>query len=266
MNFYGTGRTCRAWLRLATNNFSTLMATKLSFFCYLSGKVVRFIFYLVFLFSLMGQSKVLAGYSRYEVLVFFLTFNFIDITAQIFFRGTYAIGHGLIARGRFDHVLLKPFSPLLHSISHLVDFIDLATWLVLLPFLLWAIAQVQGVERLSLLLYAMLLLGGLLIATAFHILAASVAIITFESHHVMFLYRNLGEMLRFPIDIYPPALQVVMTSILPVGVMIAFPVKGLLGELSFWLVLYAFLLAIIFFWCSLRTWSWALRHYQSASS
>lgn len=259
-------RNLRSWRRLAVNNFLTLMNTRVSFASYLAGKIIRFGFYLLFLFSLIGESNILAGYNKFEVLVFFLTFNFIDIGAQILFRGTYNIGHILVKQGKFDYVLLKPFNPLLHSLSNIVDFIDLATLLVLIPFLGWAIGQLDEIGQIGLVLYALLLLNGLVIAAAFHILAGAVAILTFESHHVMFVYRNLTDMLRFPIDIYPQALQLVMITVVPVGIMIAFPVKALLGLLTPQLIWSAFLVSAVALWLSLKTWNWAVKQYQSASS
>ena len=257
----------RVWWKLAGNNFGTLVATKISFFSYVFGKIIRFVFFWVFLFALVGKSKALAGYSPNEVLLFYLVYNIVDISAQTLLRGTYAIGHQLVRQGKFDLILSQPISPLFRSVSNIIDLIDLTTLLPLFPFLIWVTFKLPMTPNFSqFVIFLLLIISGLIIAFTFHFFAAGVAVLTFESHHVMFVYRYLLNMVRFPIDIYPPALQFIMTVFVPVGVMVAFPAKALLGLLSWQWVVYSFFIAAIFLFGSLKFWNFSLRHYQSASS
>ncbi|MBM4402214.1 MAG: ABC-2 family transporter protein [Candidatus Cloacimonetes bacterium] len=257
----------RIWWKLAGNNFGTLVATRLSFFSYLSGKIIRFVFFWIFLIALVEKSEVLAGYSPREVLLFYLVFNVIDIFTQTLLRGTYAIGHQLVKEGKFDFILAQPVNPLFRSVSNIIDLIDFATLLPLFPLLGLVTLKLPITPNFSqFVIFLLLTISGLTIAFAFHFLAAGIAVLTFESHHVMFLYRNLLNMVRFPIDIYPQALQFVMTVFVPVGVMVAFPAKALLGLLSWQWVVYSFAVAAVFLFGSLKFWNFSLRHYQSASS
>lgn len=256
----------RVWQKLASNNFSSYFANPLDISCYLAGKIIRFVLFLVFLLYLVQKSQSLVTFNRYEVLFFYLVFNFVDIIAQSFMRGTYDIGNR-IRRGQFDFFLAQPVNVVFRSLSCIVDVLDFLTLIPVVPLLFWTVSKLPvSIGLPQVFTFVLLLVNGLLIALAFHILAAGIAVFTFESHHVMFLYRNLLNMVRFPIDIYPSALQFVMTVFVPVGVMVAFPAKALLGLLSWQWVIYSFFIAAVFLFGSLKFWHFSLRHYQSASS
>jgi ABC-2 type transport system permease protein len=71
---------------------------------------------------------------------------------------------------------------------------------------------------------------------------------------------------RFPVDIYKQPLRNIITFIIPIGIMITFPAKALMGLLSpQWIVL-SFTIAAVLLMISLTFWRYALRQYTSASS
>src|ERR1700694_5454902 len=101
----------RIWYRLAVNIYGVQASSPLSSFGYLLGKLVRIVFFLVFLAAIFKHTQALAGYSLEEVALFFLTFNIVDILAQLFFRGIYGI-RALIREGDFDYFLIQPVNVL----------------------------------------------------------------------------------------------------------------------------------------------------------
>src|SRR5437762_8575629 len=94
----------RVWKRLAMMGFKIQTSHPLSSSGYLLGKFFRIAFFLVFLVAIFKHTQALAGYSLEEAALFFLTFNSVDILAQLFFRGIYGI-RGLIREGDFDYFL-----------------------------------------------------------------------------------------------------------------------------------------------------------------
>ena len=81
----------RIWKRLAIMGFEIQTAHPLSSSGYLLGKFVRIAFFLVFLVAIFKHTQALVGYTLPEAALFFLTFNLVDILAQLFFRGIYGI-------------------------------------------------------------------------------------------------------------------------------------------------------------------------------
>src|SRR5690348_11491009 len=81
----------RVWCRLAVMSFAVQASSPLSSFGYLLGKFVRLAFFLLFLVAIFKHTNALAGYTLEQAALFFLTFNIVDILAQLFFRGIYGI-------------------------------------------------------------------------------------------------------------------------------------------------------------------------------
>ena len=88
-NMKTLGKYLKVWMRTTLAVFSADLSNRFAASIFIIGKVLRFLFFLGFLYLLVGKTKVLAGFSLYQVVFFFLTFNLIDVTAQLFLRGVY---------------------------------------------------------------------------------------------------------------------------------------------------------------------------------
>ncbi len=189
-----------------------------------------------------------------------------DILAQLFFRGIYGI-RALIREGDFDYFLIQPTNVLYRCAFNTVDFLDVVTIVPVLGVTSYVLQQMPGGIPLGrLLIYTLLCLNGMLIALAIHIVVAGMAVITQEMENTIWLYRDVMTLGRFPYDIYNSFLRSVLTFVIPVAVMISFPAKAYLGQLSgFWLAM-AFVIAGVGLAASLSFWRYATRRYTSTSS
>ena len=126
------------WWKLAQMSFLMQFANRWSSLGWLGGKMVRLVFFLIFLAAIFNHVPSVAGYSLKQVAIFFLTFNLVDIIAQIFLRGLYMIGRD-IREGDMDFYLIQPVHPLFRISSNLVDFLDF----ILLTNILYVFYQFQ---------------------------------------------------------------------------------------------------------------------------
>lgn len=254
----------KIWWMMSKNAFLTMLAHRVGVVVFLFGKILRFAFFVAFIYFLLIKTETLAGYTLNQTIFFFLTFNVVDILAQFLFREVYRF-RPLVVSGSFDLVLLKPISALFRSLMGGADILDLIT----IPPLIFAVIYVGRMlnpTMLHTMYYTLLILNGLLIATAFHIAVISLGIITLEINHTIMIYRDLTNLGRFPIDIYKQPLKGVLTYLVPVGIMISLPAKAFIGLVSPYGVLGSFALGCGMFILSLRFWKFALKHYTSASS
>ena len=230
------------------------------------GKVVRFVFFFVFLYSVLSGVGSLAGYSREQVILFFLVFNIIDIIIQFLFRGVYVF-RPLLISGNYDLDLLKPLPSYFRPLFGWTDILDLITLFPLLIFSFYYIFTNQLlVSSMSIILFVLLLLNSVLLGFAFHLLVCSIGILTTEVDHLIWIYRDLTGMARFPTDIYGKGVRSVLTFVIPVIVLITIPTKALLGLLSPGVIIISFLIGILASCFSLKFWFWAVKKYSSASS
>ena len=249
---------------MSKNSFVTVFYSKVALLIFLVGKILRFGFFLGFLFFLLKGTDNLAGYSLNQTIFFFLTFTLIDTLSQFFFREVYRFRPQIVS-GDFDLVLAKPINSLFRSLLGGADVIDLIT----IPPLIYAVVYVGSLlqpDIIHISLFIILVINGLLIATAFHIAVLALGILTTEIDHTVMIYRDLVSMGRFPVDIYKEPVKGILTYLIPVAAMVTLPAKILMGALSPVGVLTALLIGIASVFVATRFWKFALRYYTSASS
>lgn len=258
------------WWKLAVNAFLMQFTNRWSSLGWLGGKLVRLLFFIVFITAIFRHVPSVAGYSLEQVALFFLTFNLVDILAQIFFRGIYMIGRD-IREGDMDFYLIQPINPLFRICSNLVDFLDLITLLPVLGLIAYVFPRALSSFSAGTLLvngvwYSLLCFNGLVIAFSIHVLIASITVRTQQMENSIWMYRDLVSLGRFPIDIYTPFLRALLTFVLPIAVMVSYPTKALLGTLPPERIAGAFVLSGALLALALFAWSRALKHYSSTSS
>lgn len=259
-------RLIKVWYLMSKAAAQSQLITLLGGTLFIVGKVVRFLFFFVFLFSVLSQSKTLAGYSREQVILFFLIFNIVDVVVQFLFRGVYHFRF-LIVSGDYDLDLLKPLPSFFRPIFGWTDILDFITLFPLLIYFGWFIfANHLFPTAIHLLLFFLLLINSFVLGFSFHLFVCSIGILTTEVDHLVWIYRDVTSMARFPTDIYRQMVRWILTFTIPVVILFTVPTKALMGLLSWQWILLAFAINGIALWASLRFWRYALTQYSSASS
>lgn len=252
------------WKTMTVGSIQEVISSQFGWALFVIGKLLRFFIFLAFLFFLMSGVNSLIGYTKDQVLLFYLTFAVIGGIAQMFFREAYRFRQRVVS-GDFDFDLTKPIHPLVRNLTGGFDALDLITLPIYFYFLIMAINAV-GFTPQGLGLYILLAVNGFLIITAMHVLILSFGIVTSEVDHAVLIYRDLENMARFPINIYGQPLQGILTFIIPLGIIFTIPAQALMGLLSWQMVMVSFLLGAFFLWVSFKTWNNAVKKYSSASS
>lgn len=253
------------WWKLTLIAMQTTIAWRMGSLIFLFGKFLRFGSFFLLLAVLLGRAQTLAGYNSAQVFFFYLTFNLIDGIPQMFFREVYRFRQQVVS-GDFDYYLLKPVSVLFRSLFGGSDILDIPLIIIVIILLFMVGIHLEHITLFTFISYVFLLFNALLIAAAFHIGVLCLGIVTTEVDNAIMLYRDFTQMGRFPIDIYKEPLRGVLTFIIPVGIMITFPAKVLMGIFTPAIILLAFFIGILAFSLSIFLWKYALRTYSSASS
>ncbi|MDO8429039.1 MAG: ABC-2 family transporter protein [Candidatus Daviesbacteria bacterium] len=252
----------RVWLKLTTNTFQQVLTNKFLMGLFLIAKLLRISLFLLFLHFLFQGTDNLAGYSKDQIIFFYLSFNLVDSLSQTIFREVYRFRE-LILSGRLDFVLIKPINPLIRTLLGGSDLMDLFILGLILSTTIWYGLKTDP-TFLNWLLYLVLILNSLLIAASFHIFVLGMGIISTTVDHMIMVYRDLVSLGRIPVDLYIQPIRAILTFVIPLGVMMTFPAKVLMGLLSPEYILISILLSLTLFYLSLRFWGYSLKHYQSA--
>lgn len=255
----------KLWLTITGRTTQIAFASRLGVVLFTFGKIIRFLFFLVFLFLLTSKTKSVAGYTIWQIILFFVTFNLVDIIAQFLWRDVYRF-RSYIVSGNFDLFLSKPISPLLRSLFGGSDILDLITLIPLLGFLFYVVSQLGNVTLFHTILYLLLVCNALLIALALHIFVLALGVVTTEVDNAIWMIREITQLGRIPVNVYPKPVSLFFTYVLPVAAMITFPAQALLGILSWQGVIVSFLFSGVLLLLSLKSWNSALKQYASASS
>ncbi len=253
------------WKQLTLNSFQTSLQSRFGASVFLIGKFLRFFLTLFFIVIIASKTNIISGYNLWQMVLFFATFNLIDVGAQFFFREVYRF-RSYILKGEFDYVLVSPISPLFRSLLGGADILDFPSLIISIILIIVATQHLSSVSIPGVISYVFLVFNAFLIASAFHIFVLGMGIITTVVDNILWFYRDLSQMGRFPVDIYREPIRALITFVLPVGIMTTFPGKALMGLLSLQGLALAFAIGATSFSLSFLFWKYSLKQYSSASS
>lgn len=255
----------RLWLLLGLYTTQTALLTRFGAAIFIVSKFFRFFIFLFFIAVIATRVHIIGGYSIWEMVLFFMTFSFIDTGVSLFFREVYRF-RSYIVDGRFDYFLVNPVSPLFRSLLGGTDILDLPLFFFAIVGIFIAAGHIHIPSVMSIVLYIVLVLNGFLIAASFHIFVLGIGILTTSVDNTIMLYRDLTQMVRVPVSIYQEPIRSILTFAIPIGIMITFPAQALMGLLSVQFICIAFGISGVLFIGSLLFWKYALARYSSASS
>jgi len=256
----------KIWRLNASNTLQEFFVNRYTHILFYLGKVIRLGMSLLFLYLIKDQIAQFSDYTPDQVIIFFLTYQFIDLLAQVVFRGVYLF-RARIIRGNFEFMLLRPINPLFQALT---DHPDINDTLFIIPTTILSlyIATTLDIQITigSFLMYMLLVINAMMIATALHILVLAVGILTKDIEGLIWIYRDVMRLARFPVTVYLEPLRFALFFIIPVGLMITIPAEVLLNltpAYSIWLTLAT---GVTLMGISLKIWKWSLKKYSSASS
>ncbi len=254
------------WTIFAKNALQETFVNRASNILFMLGKNIRLAMSLLFLYLIRQNIQTFAGYTSDQLVVFFLTYQVIDIAIQTIYRGVYVFSN-LVRSGEFDFLLTKPISPLFRALTgkpDINDFIFLFPNLLLSAYILTTL-DIQY-SAWSILWYLILIINAFFIATALHILVLVIGILTTEVDGIIWIYRDLSYMGRFPVTIYMEPLRFILFFLIPIGMMTTIPTEVFLGLQPSYSLFWVFFVGIGSLFVSLKAWNWALKQYSSTGS
>ncbi len=249
---------------MAKNSFLGWIFKRGAIAIFLTGKLIRYFFYFLFLYFLTNQTQGFLGYTKDQILFFAVSYLFVDVAGQFFFRNVYTFRQ-LVISGDLDLILSKPTNSLFRVLMGGPDLLDLIT-IPPIIFLIFYFGTPVFSNFANVFYYSALLLNGLIISAAFHIFVLAFGVITLEVDNLVMIYRDILSMGRFPIDIYKEPIKSLLLVFVPIGIMTTVPAKAMIGLVSPVGVLSALIFGVSLFTLSTKFWQLALKKYTSASS
>ena len=213
------------------------------------------------------HTDALAGWQPMELLallgIYFLMSGFISTLVQPSMERFLTD----IRRGTFDFVLTKPRdAQLLTSIRRI------SIW-SMMDVLLGAGVLVVALVRLGrpigmaqVLGFLVVLAAGAVIVYSFWLMLATIAFWFVKVENILVVFQSMYQAGRWPVNINPAALRVVLTFLVPVAFAVTVPAEAIVGRLTPAMLVGSLALALAIFVAARLFWLVGVRSYSGASA
>ncbi|NLF50979.1 MAG: hypothetical protein GX577_07565 [Leptolinea sp.] len=250
-------------------SFQEEAAYRSNFFISLFSSILNLVTGVLGILVLFGQIETIYGWNFNSTLA--LLGVYLIVTAL---RGLF-IGPGLEAlagmdgeiwAGKFDFVLLRPLNT--QALVSLRKWKLYSLFDLVLGLAVFAMAVVNLRAELTIWQVASFLVA---LASGLTILYAILLIfsaLVFWSPGILFtwIFDGLFQMARYPMGMYPGWLRLVLTWVVPVGMITTVPAEALTGSLNAWMLAASIGLAVLLLLAGSQLFKIGLRQYASASS
>ena len=245
---------------------------RLSFGLMCFGVVISEVCLLGLLGALLAKFRTVNGWTWAEVVFLYglgnLSYSFMRILgSQLDDFDRY------IVRGELDGVLIKPVPPLFYILANRVELVHVSRALtsVVIFVVAFYLTGIRWTLNVALFTVTTILSGSLIMFTLM-LISATVALWTTKSGKLTdLLISATREAAAFPFSIYPLAVRVLLTFILPVGFVTYYPAQRLLQKGEFLGMPESFqfgapVVALVMLCVSYLFWYNGLRRYHSTGS
>jgi ABC-2 type transport system permease protein len=137
----------------------------------------------------------------------------------------------MCAKGTFDVLLVKPYSPWAYLVfsglnigyaGHVVLGVGLMAWAVTAVDIAWT-------PGLAVYFIAAMLSGAMVVGAIITMIGAS-AMVLVRSRHLYSIFFGFWELVRYPLSIFPAAIQVILLTVIPLAFLNYVPAAFVLGK------------------------------------
>ncbi len=215
----------------------------------------------------MSQVPELNGWSFDEVLMVYGLVTLAKSINHMFADNLWTLGNQYIRTGGFDRFLVRPIDPLFHLLADRFCHDGIGNFLVG-ALLVAKSSAALGIPwtPLNLAYLAAAVLSGGVIFIALNLLTCVSAFWIMDSVPVTRLVFDNHLFAQFPLSIYPKAVGIWLTWVIPYGFASFYPASHLLGREVGLLAWMGIPVAALLLVVSYRFWQFGLRHYSSTGS
>ncbi|MGH2524973.1 MAG: ABC transporter permease [Anaerolineales bacterium] len=222
---------------------------------------------LLTIWVVMRQIPSLQGWSLDEVLLIYGLVTLAKSINHMFADNLWTLGREYIRSGGFDRFLVRPIDPLFHLLADRFCHDGVGNFLVGAALVVKASAALGiALNPLNVLYLLMAVLSGGAIFVALNLITCVSAFWIMDSVPVTRVVFDNHLFAQYPLSIYPKAIGVWLTWLIPYGFASFYPAGYLLGRDVGVLAWLGPVMATVLLLIGYRTWLFGLRHYASTGS
>ena len=257
----------KLYVKYASVCTQSAMQYKLSFLLMITARFIIAFCELIaiqFLFSGFTQIK---GYTYGDILLCFSVIQMSFTFAELFGNG-FKVFSGMVRRGEFDRMMLRPCSLILQVIGSRFEIGRTGPLLTALITLVLGIRHGQVTWNImTVWTMAAMIVGGTLLFIGLFMLEAGFCFFSVEDTSLMnVLTYGAKAHGKYPVDIYGKGIMRFCTYIIPYTLVQYYPLQFLLGRTRNRYLAFCPLGIIVFVLVCYFVWRFGVRHYKSCGS
>lgn len=223
---------------------------------------------LLAIWVVMEQIPDLDGWTLPEILLIYGLITLAKSINHMFADNLWTLGRDYVRTGTFDRFLVRPVNPLFHLLADRFCHDGIGNFLVGLVLVVIAASRLDIAWTPFHLGYlALMVISGGFIFIALNLMTSVSGFWIMDSVPVTRVVFEMHEFAKYPLAIYPRAIGVLLTVLIPYGFASFFPASYLLGrEINPALAWGAPLVAVVLMVIALWVWRFGLRHYSSTGT
>lgn len=224
---------------------------------------------LLTLYLLINVVPSLDGYTKYEVGMLFALTNMAIGIDHLFTDRLWTVAYWEVRGGKMDHLFLRPLPVLFQVLASEIQLEALGELIVSLALMFICGSYISlNLNFGNILLIVVGVLCASIIISAFKILITSFAFVFKRSGPLLQFVYNFAAYSKYPMKIYPKAIQFMLMFIIPLGVCLFLPFDNLFNPNynPYLLCIYILIITFIFAFISGVVWNKCAKKYESTGS
>lgn len=221
------------------------------------------------LYILVSSVPSIDGYSIYHIgMLFGLTNMAVGIDHLLTDR-LWMVAYFEVKLGKLDHMFLRPLPVLFQVIASEVQLEALGELIVAVAMIVFCGSRVKIIGGVRAILLVILgIICAAIIISSFKILVASLAFKFKRSGPLLQFIYNFSGFTKYPMKIYPKAIQVILTFVIPLGLCLFYPFENLFTPVDNPGVIAVMMIGFTVFFSSICifVWSKLVKTYESTGT
>lgn len=172
------------------------------------------------------------GWSLYEVLLIQSVFTMSSGLSSLVFGGVLWTTMSHVREGSFEVILLKPLNPLFFIVATTFSMESVGLFLGGVALFIFSALNIGTISVLAWLQFAGMFIAGTAVLAGLSLMMAAMSFKWVGNSRISELADSVLQVGKYPLPIFPQAVQAVATMIIPVGMVGFLPASALLGRVQ----------------------------------
>nr|WP_296265815.1 ABC-2 family transporter protein [uncultured Merdimonas sp.] len=216
--------------------------------------------------TIAGVTGGVGNWNIYEVCILFSMCAVIEAIGQAFFDNVWGLDY-IVRKGELDVFLTRPASIVIQMLGKVMHFQAVLSMFIYIGIFVWAAMKLSLVfGPYQILILAEYVIFGTMVNSGIYMIFNCLNFWIVQGEDIAVLVQTCREFVKYPLNVFPAAIQGFFTFLLPLGFVAYYPAMALLGKTSLPVPVLMPVVAAVVILLAALIWNAGLRGYNSTGT